>query len=128
MSSPHVSSALTLPSITQTTTTTTTTTTITTTRTTTTTTITTTTTTTTTTIALINMNGMKNEIVMKGLRREMMKLHVEVLFVTETFMSAQKLRDIQKTFRDYDVFFRSRKEKERATVHEERWNIMYREE
>ena len=49
---------------------------------------------------------------MKQLRREIQKLRVEVMFVTETHLSAQKERDVCRIFRDYDVLFRSRKEKE----------------
>ena len=58
------------------------------------------------------LNGMKNLIIMKGLKREMMKQHIEVLFVTESFLSTEKEREIKQVFRDFDTFFRARNEKE----------------
>lgn len=57
------------------------------------------------------MNGMKNEIVMKALKKQMGKQRTTVLFVTEAFLSVQKQKEVTRVFKDYDVFFRSRKEK-----------------
>ena len=74
-------------------------------------------------IALINMNGLKNEIVMKALRREIMKQRIEVLFVTEPLMLHEKQAEIQRIFQDFDVFFRHRKEKD-ATKYSQRGGIM----
>ena len=58
------------------------------------------------------MNGMKNIIIMEVLKKEITKQGIDVLFVTETFLSAQKQIELRKVFGEYDVYFRSRKEKE----------------
>lgn len=70
------------------------------------------------------MNGMKNEIVMTSLKKRLEDEDLEVLFVTETLLSAERQRELNRIFADYDVFVRTRKEKEKKKQYKQRGGIL----
>ena len=57
------------------------------------------------------MNGIKNEVILKRLKREMERNNIEVLFVTETLGSEDREKEMRKVFKEYDIIFRGRRKK-----------------
>ena len=55
------------------------------------------------------MNGIKNEIILKSMKRVMEKNNIEVLFITETLGTEDREKEIRKVFKEYDVMYRGRK-------------------
>jgi len=74
-------------------------------------------------VALLNMNGMKNETIMKKLRKEMITHNIELLFVRETLGTKAREQEIRKVFKEYDVISRGRK-KTKGKKYAERGGVM----
>ena len=70
------------------------------------------------------MNGMKNEIVMNNLKQRIEQENLEVLFVTEALLSANKQRELKKIFSSYDIFFRARKTIEKNKRYKQRGGVL----
>ena len=62
-------------------------------------------------IAMLNMNGLKNEMTMKKLRREMITHEIDILFITETLGADDREMDMRKVFKEYDVIYKGRRKK-----------------
>ena len=62
-------------------------------------------------IAMINVNGLKDETIMERLKQLMFDERLEVMFITEAHLTIEKQRMLKKTFCEYDVLIRSRKGK-----------------
>jgi len=68
------------------------------------------------------MNGMKSEKIITNLKQELINADLEVLFVTETLGSKEK--EVSKVFKNFDVFYRGRKGKEKRKQYTHRGGIM----
>ena len=62
-------------------------------------------------IAMLNMNGLKNEMTMKKLRRQMIIHEIDILFITETLGTEDREKEMRRIFKEYDVVYRKRKRK-----------------
>lgn len=56
-------------------------------------------------IGMLNMCGMKNEVMMKKLKREMIKNDIEVMLIKKTLEWEDRKKEIRKIFSEYDVIF-----------------------
>ena len=70
------------------------------------------------------MNGMKNEIVMESLRKVIEEEKLEVLFVTEAFLSTEREQEMKSVFSQYDVHSRPRKVKEKNKNYQKRGGVV----
>ena len=75
-------------------------------------------------IGMLNINGMKNEIVMTNLKKRMEKSELEILFLTEPLLSRERQRELKQIFDEYDIFVRVRKPKKRNKKYKERGGIV----
>jgi len=73
---------------------------------------------------MLNVNGLKNEIVMGSLKQYMYDEELEVLFVTEPHLSIINQERVKQRFSEFDVFIRIRKRK-RNKQYQERRNYVH---
>ena len=74
-------------------------------------------------LGMLNVNGLKNEIVMGSLKQYMYDEELEVLFVTEPHLSIINQERVKQRFSEFDVFIRIRKRK-RNKQYQQRGGIM----
>ena len=51
-------------------------------------------------IGMLNMNGLKNEMTMKRLRREMITHEINILFITETLGTEDREKEMRRVFKE----------------------------
>ena len=62
-------------------------------------------------VALLNINGLKNEVILKRRKRHMINKNIEILFITEPLGTEDREKEMKKVFAEYDIIFKGRKKK-----------------
>ena len=62
-------------------------------------------------IGWLNINGLKNEVIISTLHRLVIEKQLDVVFLAEPFLSPEKEVVLKKIFAEFDVFIRARKKK-----------------